>query len=59
LKELKEEKKKEKEEKDRLLATNEIQTRAEDPKCPGTLRKEYKFTEDYEYALDVCGHTRL
>ncbi|KGQ04605.1 Subtilisin-like protease 11 [Beauveria bassiana D1-5] len=55
LKEYKEQKKKEKEEKDRLLETNEIQTRAEDPKCPGILRKEYKFTEDYDSYLKLLG----
>ncbi|OAA40397.1 subtilisin-like protease [Beauveria brongniartii RCEF 3172] len=55
LKELKEQRKKEKEEKDRLLETNEIQTRAEDPKCPGVLRKEYKFTEDYDSYLKLLG----
>ncbi|EJP60890.1 serine protease [Beauveria bassiana ARSEF 2860] len=55
LKELKEQKKKEKEEKDRALATNELQTRAEDPNCPGTLRKEYKFTKDYDSYLKLLG----
>lgn len=52
LKELKEQRKKETEEKAKMTETNEIHTRADDGKCPGNLRKEYKFTEDYKYALN-------
>ncbi|KAM3504620.1 hypothetical protein MY11210_008291 [Beauveria gryllotalpidicola] len=52
---LREEKKKKKEEKGKLLARNETQTPAEDPQCPGTLSKEYKFTEDYDSYLKLLG----
>ncbi|OAA53231.1 subtilisin-like protease [Cordyceps fumosorosea ARSEF 2679] len=58
LKVLKEERKKQEQDKDNALATNEIETRAEKQNCPGTLRKEYKLTEDfssYLKTLDIGG----
>ncbi|KAG8415808.1 hypothetical protein J3459_014063 [Metarhizium acridum] len=55
IKELKEEMKKQAEEKVKMIETNEIQTRAENARCPGTLRKEYKLTEDYNSYLKTLG----
>ncbi|KFG79138.1 subtilisin-like protease [Metarhizium anisopliae] len=55
LKKLKEERKKQREEKKKLLESNNLQSRADDPNCPGTLRKEYKFVEDYNTYLETVG----
>ncbi|EFY87058.1 serine protease 2 [Metarhizium acridum CQMa 102] len=57
IKELKEEMKKQAEGKAKMIETNEIQTRAENARCPGILRKEYKLTEDYnaEASLSFWG----
>ncbi|KAM3450425.1 hypothetical protein MY3296_006094 [Beauveria thailandica] len=58
LRKLKEEKKRQKEEKKKLLESNNLQSRAEDPSCRGTVRKDYKFVEDYNTylkTLDIGG----